>query len=132
MIEPLDSDRDYFGVLYSRASVRAGLREARRYGNTSGWYYDGRDDNRDFPTNGSFPGNFATNPANAWIGAAGIFGSTPWRSATSYPSQVVIEKAWGQPPIAPSAIAPMSGRPAHSLARAVHAIDVDFPGLALC
>jgi len=25
-----------------------------RYGNTSGWYYDGRDDDRDFPTNGFF------------------------------------------------------------------------------
>jgi hypothetical protein len=71
-------------------------KRALRYGNTSGWYYDGRDDNRDFPTNGSFPGNFATNSANAWIGAAGIFGGTPWRSATPYPSQVVIEKAWGQ------------------------------------
>ena len=68
-------------------------KRALRYGNTSGWYYGGRDDNRDFPTNGLFPGNFATNPANAWIGAAGIFGSTPWRSATPYPSQVVIELA---------------------------------------
>jgi hypothetical protein len=68
-------------------------RPVLRYGDTSGWYYDGRDDNRDFPTNGLFPGNFATNPANAWIGAAGIFGSTPWRSATAYPSQVVIRSA---------------------------------------
>jgi hypothetical protein len=66
---------------------------ALRYGYTSGWYYDGRDDNRDYPTNGLFPGNFANNPVNAWIGAAGIFGSTPWRSATPYPSQVVIETA---------------------------------------
>jgi hypothetical protein len=41
------------------------------------WYYDGRDDVRDFPTNGFFPGDFAANPANAAIGAAGIFGSTP-------------------------------------------------------
>ena len=61
-----------------------------RFGYTSGWYYDGRDDNRDFPTNGSFPGNFAADPAWAWIGAAGLFGSNPWRSATPYPSQVVI------------------------------------------
>jgi hypothetical protein len=67
-----------------------------RYGNTSGWYYDGRNDDRDFPTNGFFPGNFATNPANAWIGAAGIFGSTPHSSALPYPSQVVIETTRGQ------------------------------------
>jgi hypothetical protein len=41
------------------------------------WYYDGRDDTRDFPNNGFFPGNFAANPAGAWLGAAGIFGATP-------------------------------------------------------
>jgi hypothetical protein len=64
-----------------------------RFGNTSGWFYDGRGDNRDFPTNGVFPGNFAADPANAAIGAAGIFGSTPWRSATPYPSQVIIGSA---------------------------------------
>lgn len=67
-----------------------------RFGNTSGWYYDGRDDDRDFPSNGFFPGNFAAHPFDAAIGAAGIFGSTPWRSATPYPSQVVIEPARGQ------------------------------------
>ena len=68
-----------------------------RYGYTSGWYFDGRDDNRDFPTNGGFPGNFAANPANAAIGAAGIFGSNPWHSATPYPSQVIIGAAPDQP-----------------------------------
>ena len=67
-----------------------------RFGNTSGWYFDGRDDNRDFPTNGVFPGNFAANPASASIGAAGIFGSNPWRSATPYPSQVIIGSARDQ------------------------------------
>jgi hypothetical protein len=41
------------------------------------WYYDGRDDRRDFPTNGFFPGNFAADPAHAAIGAAGLFGFTP-------------------------------------------------------
>src|ERR1700675_4328596 len=66
-----------------------------RFGNTSGWYFDGRDDNRDFPTNGVFPGNFAAYPAYAAIGAAGIFGNSPWRSATPYPSQVVIESTRG-------------------------------------
>jgi hypothetical protein len=71
-------------------------RHGLRFGDTSGWYYDGHDDDRDFSSNGLFPGNFATNPASAWIGAAGIFNSTPWRSATPYPSQVVIESARGQ------------------------------------
>jgi BA14K-like protein len=64
-----------------------------RYGNTSGWYYDGRDDDRDFPTNGFFPGNFAADPSSAWIGGAGLFGSNPERSALPYPSQVVIGSA---------------------------------------
>ena len=64
-----------------------------RFGNTSGWYFDGRDDNRDFPTNGGFPGNFAANPPHAMIGAAGIFGSNPWHSAMPYPSQVIIGAA---------------------------------------
>lgn len=41
------------------------------------WYYDGRDDHRDFPTNGFFPGDFAADPALSAIGAAGLFGSTP-------------------------------------------------------
>jgi BA14K-like protein len=50
------------------------------------WYYDGRDDIRDFPTNGFFPGDFAADPASAAIGAAGIFGSAPYRS---YPSQLI-------------------------------------------
>ena len=64
-----------------------------RFGYTSGWYYDGRDDNRDFPTNGVFPGDFAADPGYAWIGAAGLFGSNPWHSATPYPSQGLIASA---------------------------------------
>jgi hypothetical protein len=48
-----------------------------------GWYYDGRDDARDFPTNGFFPGDFAADPASAAIGAAGLFGSTPARAHRS-------------------------------------------------
>jgi hypothetical protein len=60
-----------------------------RYGNTSPWSFDGRDDNRDFRSNGSFPGNFATDSSSAWIGAAGLIGSNPQRSVTPYPSQVV-------------------------------------------
>jgi hypothetical protein len=50
-------------------------------------WFDGRDDVRDFPTNGFFPGDFAANPPGAAIGAAGLFGSTPTRS---YPSEVVV------------------------------------------
>jgi len=62
---------------------------AIRYGYTSGWLYDNRDDDRDFPLNGVFPGNFAAQPFVAWIGAGGIAGSTPRRSVAPYPSQVV-------------------------------------------
>ena len=57
-----------------------------RFGNTSAWSFDGRDDDRDFPTNGFFPGNFGADPPGAAIGAAGLFGSTPWHSALPYPS----------------------------------------------
>jgi hypothetical protein len=49
------------------------------------WYFDGRDDARDFPTNGFFPGDFAANPGGAAIGAAGIFGSNPEHA---YASQI--------------------------------------------
>jgi hypothetical protein len=50
------------------------------------WFFDGRDDTRDFPTNGFFPGDFAADPFGAAIGAAGLFGSTP-RSFNDVPSQ---------------------------------------------
>jgi hypothetical protein len=49
----------------------------RRDSSSTPWYFDGRDDTRDFPNNGFFPGNFAAHPAGAWLGAAGIFGATP-------------------------------------------------------
>jgi hypothetical protein len=55
------------------------------------WYFDGRDDDRDFPTNGFFPGDFAANPAGAWLGAAGIFGSNPSHAANGYPGIVGAE-----------------------------------------
>jgi hypothetical protein len=76
------------------ASVMSGSSHAQsgvvlRYGNTSPWSFDGRDDDRDFRSNGSFPGNFAKDPSTAWIGAAGLFGSNPQRSVDPYPSQVV-------------------------------------------
>ncbi|WP_246787620.1 BA14K family protein [Bradyrhizobium sp. CCBAU 53421] len=59
-----------------------------RYGSTGGAYFDGRDDARDFSSNGSFPGSFAADPFSAGFGAAGPFGSTPYHSARPYPSQV--------------------------------------------
>jgi len=41
------------------------------------WYFDGRDDVRDFQNNGFYPGDFAAHPADVMIGAAGIFGALP-------------------------------------------------------
>jgi hypothetical protein len=58
-----------------------------RYGNTSSYYFDGRNDDRDFRTNSFFPGNFAADPIYAAIGAAGFLESNPRRSAAPYPSQ---------------------------------------------
>jgi hypothetical protein len=73
-----------------------GLRPLR-YGETSPWSYDGRDDDRDMPTNGFFPGNFTSDPSTAWLGAAGIFAGNSERSVLPYPSQVVIGVARNQP-----------------------------------
>jgi hypothetical protein len=61
-----------------------------RYGITSGWHYDNRDDSRDFTANGLFPGNFTADPPSAWLGAAGVLGGNSYRSPVPYPSQVVI------------------------------------------
>jgi hypothetical protein len=66
-----------------------------RYGNTSSWYFDARNDHRDFPTNGLFPGNFAADPLLASIGSAGFLESNPYRSAWPYPSQVHFGPASG-------------------------------------
>jgi hypothetical protein len=59
------------------------------------WFFDGRDDVRDFPTNGFFPGDFAANPAGAMIGAAGIFGSTPTGPGFGYPPQATVAPGHG-------------------------------------
>jgi hypothetical protein len=67
-----------------------------RYGNTSGWHFDARNDDRDFPANGFFPGNFAANPPLASIGAAGFLESNPYRSPLPYPSQVYFGPATNQ------------------------------------
>jgi hypothetical protein len=46
--------------------------------------YDGRDDVRDFPTNGVFPGDFAPDPGAAWIGAAGLLAGKPFPDDAAY------------------------------------------------
>lgn len=64
--------------------------EGRRYnnGNTASFFfYDNRDDQRDFPTNGGFPGNFAADRVFAGVGAAGWLGSNPQHQPYPYPSQ---------------------------------------------
>jgi hypothetical protein len=83
-------------MLVSSAPVLARDRAASKSANLAPiahryiWYYDVRDDVRDFPTNGFFPGNFAANPANATISAAGFFGSWPSRAPNVSPSHVVV------------------------------------------
>jgi hypothetical protein len=66
-----------------------GLRPLR-YGYTSPWSYDNRDDHRDYPTNGFFPGNFTADPSTAWLGISGALAGNSERSPYPYPSQVVI------------------------------------------
>jgi hypothetical protein len=87
-------------VLASAALTPAASQQQRplRYGNTSGWSFDMRDDDRDSPSNGFFPGNFAASPPAASIGAAGWLESNPRRSAFPYPSQVVFGSPAAQSP----------------------------------
>jgi hypothetical protein len=69
------------------ASAQVYGERPQRFGNTTSFFYDGRGDQRDFPTNGVFPGNFAADPFWASIGAAGWLESNPQHSAAPYPSQ---------------------------------------------
>ena len=70
------------------ASAQTYGERPQRYGNTASFFfYDNRDDARDFPTNGAFPGNFAADTFTASVGAAGWLGINPQHSATPYPSQ---------------------------------------------
>jgi hypothetical protein len=70
------------------ASAQSYGERPQRYGNTASFFfYDNRDDQRDFPTNGVFPGNFAADPLFAGVGAAGWLGSNPQHQAVPYPSQ---------------------------------------------
>jgi hypothetical protein len=79
-----------FAAVSMSAPARAQVYGDRpmRYGITSNFFnYDNRDDQRDFPTNGTFPGNFAANPPFASVGAAGWLGSNPQHQIAPYPSQ---------------------------------------------
>jgi hypothetical protein len=78
-------------VLASAAQTPLLAQDIRAVSSRGIWYFDGRDDDRDFPTNGFFPGDFAANPAGAWLGAAGIFGSNPSHAANGYPGIVGAE-----------------------------------------
>ena len=73
-----------------------GLRPLR-YGYTSPWSYDNRDDHRDYPTNGFYPGNFTADPSTAWLGISGALAGNSERSPYPYPSQVVIGATPYQP-----------------------------------
>jgi hypothetical protein len=80
----------FFAALVAGTPVSAQIFGERpmRYGITSNFFnYDNRDDQRDFPTNGTFPGNFATSPFFASVGAAGWLGFNPQHSAAPYPSR---------------------------------------------
>ena len=87
-----------------------------RYGNTSSWSFDARNDDRDFPNNGFFPGNFAANPWQASIGAAGFLESNPYRSPWPYPSQVY----FGPPRSQVACAGHLKDRHRHPCARSAH------------
>ena len=70
------------------ASAQTYGERPQRYGNTASFFfYDNRNDQRDFPTNGAFPGNFAADPFFAGVGAAGWLGSNPQHQPQPYPSR---------------------------------------------
>jgi len=72
------------------AQERSG-RQVLRYGNTSSfWFFDGRDDDRDFHNNAVFPGNFAGDPPEASLGIEGFLAGNARRSPEPYPSQVIM------------------------------------------
>jgi hypothetical protein len=83
-------------ALIAAAASPAAAQDSRaptvlRYGNTSSfWFFDGRDDNRDFRNNAVFPGNFAGDPPSASIGIEGFLAGNSRRSPLPYPSQVVM------------------------------------------
>jgi hypothetical protein len=107
-----------FAALTASAPASAqGIGERpQRYGNTTSFFYDGRGDQRDFPTNGVFPGNFAADPFWASIGAAGWLESNPQHSAAPYPSQSYSVDVRGRPGCQRIRVEdPASGRPAYQI-----------------
>ena len=64
---------------------------------STAWYYDDRDDTRDFQNNGFFPGDFAAHPPSAWLGAAGIFGFTPSGGSQFRPDLLHATLSFAQP-----------------------------------
>jgi len=52
------------------------------------WFFDGRDDTRDFPNNGFYPGDFAAYPPGVMIGAAGLFGFNPQHATDTPPPRL--------------------------------------------
>ena len=71
------------GCRCSSASTGAALAQSahqpflQRNAPPTAWYYDNRDDTRDFQNNGFLPGDFAANPPGAWTGASGLIGFRP-------------------------------------------------------
>jgi hypothetical protein len=70
----------------SSASAQNTTREPflRRDTPPTAWDYDNRDDTRDFQANGVFPGDFASRPGLAWLGAAGIIAAMPSTSGSHF------------------------------------------------
>jgi hypothetical protein len=86
-----------FAAASPSAAQEQGGPPVLRYGHTSSfWFFDGRDDDRDFHNNGVFPGNFAGDPPSASIGIEGFLAGNSRRSPQPYPSQAVMT-----PPQAP-------------------------------
>ena len=57
---------DQYGAILEKGEIE--LRFDAGQGSFSAWYYDNRDDTRDFQNNGFFPGDFAAHPPSAWMG----------------------------------------------------------------
>jgi hypothetical protein len=116
-----------FAALLASAPAAAQIYGDRpmRYGITSNFFnYDNRDDQRDFPTNGVFPGNFAASPFFAGVGAAGWLGSNPQHQAAPYPSQSYFVVDGGRitcPPPGRAAAVAGSG-PAKTRSRHIHCV----------
>jgi hypothetical protein len=70
----------------SQVSARSKTRPPflRRDTPPTAWDYDNRDDTRDFQANGIFPGDFASRPGLAWLGAAGIIAAAPSTSGSHF------------------------------------------------